>query len=82
MTITGNNVCINNVKQPFNDKRRQLRRIQICDAGQMNVIEITYTSEESAAGLINEIKIPVPKGKLREAIELQQKLAAGAREGE
>jgi len=72
VTITDEHILINNITEPFNDAGRQLKRVYIRDTGNLNIMEITY--ENDGSGEMNEIKIPVPKGKLREAIAIQESL--------
>jgi hypothetical protein len=77
ISISPNKVSIDDIHVPFHDGDRRLRRVNIRDAGDMNIMELCYhcpTQKERASG---EINILVPKGKLREAIQLQEKLTAG-----
>lgn len=78
ITITRDNVQINNDAEPFSTAHRELRRIDIRDAGYLNVLEISYSDKRGAA--LNEIRVPVPRGKLREAIALQQLLSSAGNE--
>lgn len=70
VTITPGKVWINELHEPFHDAERRFRTIHIRDTGKLNVIEISYDHQER----VSEIRIPVPKGKLREAIALQDSL--------
>lgn len=70
VTITPGKVWINEVHEPFHDGERRFRAIHIRDAGKLNVMEISYDHRER----VSEIRIPIPKGKLREAIALQDRL--------
>ena len=72
--ITSANIRIGNKHLFFNNEDHRLKRIEILDAGHINVMEISYDSKHEASLIKNEIKFPVPKGKLREAISLQEKL--------
>jgi hypothetical protein len=69
-------VVIDNKQEFFANMERNLKRVNIKDAGAYNVMEIIYASKDTSTGLIHEIYIPIPKGKLREAIEVQEKIAA------
>ncbi len=75
ITITHNKISIDDNHEPFHDSERRLRRVNIRDAGNMNVMEISYESPGQKGILSNEIRIPVPKGKLREAIGVQERLS-------
>ena len=68
--ITTGNIWINDAHEPFHDADRQFRKINIHDAGKMNVMEISYEHDNNS----NEIRIPIPKGKLREAIDVQDQI--------
>ncbi len=70
--ITPESVWTNERNEPFHEGSRQFQRVSIRDAGNLNVMEICY--EQGASS--REIRIPIPKGKLREAIEVQEKLIA------
>jgi len=46
----------------------------IRDAGKLNVLEITYSIFNNGITKTDEILIPVPKGKLKEAIQVQESI--------
>ena len=75
--IADDHIWINNAHESFQNSQRRFREIHIRDAGSINVLEIKYvrmnTPEEMGSRLY-EIKIPIPKGKLREAFEIQERL--------
>jgi hypothetical protein len=48
----------------------ELRRVDIYDKGLINILNITY--ENIAKNQLNEINIPIPKGKLKEAIDARE----------
>jgi hypothetical protein len=75
--ITRNEVAIDEVYVPFRDDGRRLKRINIRDAGRMNIMEITYEKINGKQARFTDIFLPVPKGKLREAIRLQEELFTG-----
>jgi hypothetical protein len=72
--INRGKVSIGDVHEPFSDCGRQLKRINIHDAGKMNVMEIAYQHNDLQHVNPGEIHIPVPRGKLKEAIQVQEKL--------
>lgn len=68
--ISHGQVSINNEHERFHEGDRRFRDIHIRDAGKLNVMEICYEYPEGN----NEIRIPIPRGKLREAMEVQDQL--------
>jgi hypothetical protein len=72
--IAHDRVHIGDESRLFHGEDRQLRRVNITDTGGMNMLEITYHAPVEGNYLSEEIHIPVPKGKLREAIDIQTKL--------
>ncbi|HTD94187.1 MAG TPA: hypothetical protein VK644_10260, partial [Chitinophagaceae bacterium] len=74
ITITGMKIWIGNDAESFMDQNHQLKRIRIRDAGNLNILEIAYERINGRTKKRYEIRIPVPKGKLREAIEVQESL--------
>ncbi len=74
--ITHYNVMTATMPELFNGLYRELKRVDIKDAGSLNILEIVYEKTEEKNTLFTEIHIPVPKGKLREAIRLQQDLSS------
>lgn len=75
ITITGQKVWTNDAVEPFLDQENKLRRVNIRDTGNMNVLEITYERLHTRRNRLHEIRIPVPKGKLKEAMEVHDCLA-------
>ena len=63
-------VWVNQVHEPFQNLQRQFREIHIRDEGNINILEIRYEQGNSMHG----IRVPIPKGKLREAFEIQERL--------
>jgi hypothetical protein len=55
-----------------------LKQINIQDEGKINVMEISYLQQHPKGISSGEIRIPVPKGKLREAMYVQDKLTRTA----
>jgi hypothetical protein len=72
--ITASEVIINKKSKSFISRNRQIKRMIIRDVGPFNIIEIIYENSDKIAKSLNEIYIPVPKGKLKEAIHLQELL--------
>lgn len=68
--IAADRVWVNQVHEPFQNMQRQLREIHIREAGNLNILEIRYEQGNNIRG----IKVPIPKGKLREAFEIQDRL--------
>ena len=72
--ITPERVWIGTDQQQFNNKEFQLTSIDVRGEGDVHILAIGYERMDNTS-ITNEIKIPVPKGKLREAIEVQEKLS-------
>ena len=68
--IAADRVWVNHAHQPFQNLHRQFRDIHIREAGDINILEIRYEQGNCIRG----IKVPIPKGKLREAFEIQERL--------
>ncbi len=68
--ITGQRVVTNEEAQPFMDQYHKLKRVNIRDTGAMNILEITYEKISGRLSRVKEIRIPVPKGRLKEAVEV------------
>ena len=69
--ITSDNVNVNGKLTIFNGDGKLLRKADLKEMYNRNVLEIVY---ESKKGESKELIIPVPKGKLREAIVLLESL--------
>lgn len=78
ITITGQKVWTNDSAEPFMDNQHKLRRVNIRDTGQLNILEITYERLHGGRSKYREIRIPVPRGKLKEAIEVHDCLSGYA----
>ena len=70
VSITPEKVWIGKSQEYFSSGRHELQHIDLRNEGSVNVLSIRYDRD----GIEHEIKIPVPKGKLREAIEVQDRL--------
>lgn len=68
--IATDRVWTNNQHQPFQNSTRQFRNIHIREAGNVYVLAIYFEFKNRVC----EIIIPIPKGKLREAMEIQERL--------
>lgn len=68
--IMADRVWINDTHQPFQNSYRQFREIHIREAGPVNILEISYEQSNR----IRDIRVPIPRGKLREAFEVQERL--------
>ena len=68
--ITTASVLTNTQLESFHAEGRTFQRVNIRDAGKLNVMEIYYENGDG----FREISIPIPKGKLKEAIQLQEEL--------
>ena len=74
ISIDHHGVTIGNCHHPFFSERFDLKKIDIRSEGLVNIIAITQTLD--GQGSPDEIRIPVPKGKLREAMVVREKLIA------
>ena len=70
--LTEQCVTIADKRKFFSGPVTELRRVEIYDKKEFNVMIITY--EIVSKKELNEIRLPIPKGKLKEAIDAQQKL--------
>jgi hypothetical protein len=68
--ITADTVWVNNAQQSFRDENRRYKAIQIRQAGAINIMEIFYEQSNR----VRNIDVPIPRGKLREAFEVQDRL--------
>ena len=70
--LTEQSVTIADKRKYFSGPVTELRRVEIYDKKDFNVMIITY--EIVSKRQLNEIRLPIPKGKLKEAIDAQEKL--------
>jgi hypothetical protein len=70
--FNGQWIKISGKQKYFNGPVTELRRADIYDKGQINILNITY--QNISNNQLSEIIIPIPKGKLREAIDAHEKL--------
>jgi len=66
-----NQVCIDGTVKHFQGNEIELRRINISEVRNMNVMEISFHHIHDGTG---DIRIPIPRGCLREAIALEERL--------
>lgn len=74
ITITNEKIWTDDIAESFINHERRLKRINIKDTGTVNILEITYQKQHGSIHQLEELNIPVPKGKLKEAMEVQQSL--------
>jgi len=72
--ITPERIWIGKDQQYFNNERHTLTTVTIAEVGSVNIMAIRYAIKDGRADSCHEIRIPVPKGKLKEAIEVEKKL--------
>lgn len=68
--ITPNRICINESEEPISFSKFKFRGVEIYEAMDINIFEIGYFKN----GKIKIIQVPIPKGKLKEAIKVQSEL--------
>lgn len=72
--ISSETVRIGDGHRHFSNTDHQLMRINIREEGTMNIMEITYEWLSRKIPGPDEICVPIPKGKLMEAIKVQKEL--------
>ena len=72
--ISKNSVSIGSTREFFHGDDRRLQRVIIRDVGDMNIMEIYYHKMDTESSGRNEIHILVPKGRLKEAIGVEEQL--------
>jgi len=72
--ITSDNASVNGKLTIFNGEGKFLRHADLKEKYDRNVLEIVYESKKGEKVLSKQLIIPVPKGKLREAIVLLDSL--------
>ena len=78
VAITEHKIWIGDTVHSFRDNEKQLKRIHIREAAKMNVIEIRYEKINGKQVSYGHICVPIPKGKLREAMQVHENLSAHA----
>lgn len=74
VAITQQKIWIGDDVYSFRDNEKQLRKIHIREAGKVNIIEIGFEKKLGSQLAPGKICIPIPKGKLREAIRVHESL--------
>ena len=74
--VTNNAVIINGHSNQFLGNNLTLGKVSVNDAGKFNLFEITYGWQTKKGKTFDEIRVPIPKGSLKEAIFLQEKLSS------
>lgn len=75
IAITHQKIWIGDEVQTFRGKEKQLKKIHIRDEGKMNILEISFENLSGSQATVADIRIPIPKGKLREAIQVHDSLS-------
>jgi hypothetical protein len=70
VTIMDDTAMINGKQLVFHGQGKWLRKADIKEKNNVNVLEITYEWHTRKGAHFDEIRVPVPRGKLREAVEL------------
>ena len=78
IVITYQKVWIGDKVESFSNQERQLKKVDIRDVGNMNIIEIIYETIRGGLPSHTCIHIPIPRGKLREAISVHENLSTFA----
>jgi len=69
VSVSHHSVMIDGKDEAFIDASRKLTRINISEKHNMNVLEIDYLLHDFSSG---EVRLLVPRGKLKEAIQLEE----------
>jgi hypothetical protein len=72
--ITPGTISFGGLRHHFRDDGHQVQRIDLSDEGEINILAISFERLNWGRGVPADIRIPVPKGRLREAIEVQERL--------
>ena len=74
ITITHQKIWIGDEAEAFNDVNREVKNAVITDVGNLNVLTISYVVLNNGQKNHYEIKVPIPTGKLREAMKVSDTL--------
>jgi hypothetical protein len=72
--ISTERLSIGGVHYGFSSSKNRLRNIDLREEGSVHVLSFEYENLHEAAELWKEVKVPVPRGKLREAIGIQNRI--------
>lgn len=75
--ITGDAVLINDKLNVFRDEDRRLSDVKILEEMDPKVFELTYEFRTARGKSDEQIRVPIPKGKLGEAVLLMGRLQGG-----
>lgn len=75
ITIMNGIAMINGSQIVFNGGGKHLRKIDITEDHNINILAITYEWKKGERSNFEELKVPVPKGKLKEAVSLVSSLS-------
>ncbi len=73
--ITRHAVSIGNALYHFSTDSHLLRKIDLRDEDRQNILAITYDRLYGNRTSRNEIRVPIPRGKLKEAVQIQESLS-------
>jgi hypothetical protein len=73
-------ITIGNSHHDLSTDRHRVRKIDLRNEGGINVMEISFGSPGDRRSMTGEIRVPIPKGKLKEAIQWQEKLLINTKE--
>lgn len=69
--IADDTAIVNGKHTVFHGNGKLLRKVDVKENNNINIVEITFERLTRKGSLLEEITIPVPRGRLREAMELQ-----------
>lgn len=72
--ITKDAILINGILNVFSDQKRWVHSISILESAEPKVLEIVYKFDTSRGSSQDELHIPIPKGKLGEAVRVVEDL--------
>lgn len=75
ITILNGIATINGRAITFNTDGKSVKNAHITETGNINILEITYEWQSGSKINLDELKVPVPKGKLREAVKFLDTLS-------
>lgn len=71
IVIANGTATVNGRPTVFQGDGKCLRKVDVKENNSINILEITFEKQTRKGISFDEIRIPVPRGKLREAMELQ-----------
>jgi hypothetical protein len=76
ITITSGIATVNGKSTIFHGDDKWLRKVDIKEVNNLNILEFIYEWRAETGVSFDELRIPVPKGRLREAVEALDRLRA------